>query len=408
MFNQTRQRVRIDIPDDADDQVRGAVTEIQTNAVAAAAPARLVDDPKCPHCVLVGLCLPDEHARLTDPDATDARLIAKDTASSPLYLTEPDTRLTKDGGRLVLKRRSETLQSARIIDVSHVIVFGNATVTSAAVRALTENGGSVAWCSFSGWPRSFAAPVRKTDARRRIAQVRCHLVGRPDICRAMLLGKLRNQRTVLRRLGGDAAAADLAVLRSSITSMERADDTASMLGIEGSGAKAYFNSFSAMLSNPVEAFDMNARDRRPPRDPVNALLSFTYSLLARDATVAVLTAGLDPYIGLLHRPGFARPALALDLMEEFRPIVADSAVIRAINNGEVREEDFVTSRSACALTVGGRRRFVAAYERRLTEEIRHPTFGYKVTYRRCLELQARFLAATLLGEIEAYRSLTTR
>lgn len=163
-----------------------------------------------------------------------------------------------------------------------------------------------------------------------------------------------------------------------------------------------------MLRRDLGPFHFDGRNRRPPRDPVNALLSFAYALLARDATVALVTAGLDPYIGLYHRPGFARPALALDLMEEFRPIVADSVVVRAINNGEVGAGDFIQSATATALTTAGRRRFVATYERRMADQLRHPVYGYTVSYRRCLELQARMLSSVLIGELPLYRPLTTR
>jgi CRISPR-associated protein Cas1 len=138
------------------------------------------------------------------------------------------------------------------------------------------------------------------------------------------------------------------------------------------------------------------------------MLSFAYALLAQDVTVAVVAAGLDPYVGILHRPGFARPALALDVMEEFSPLVADSTVVRAINNGEVSESDFVRSNAAVAFTTAGRRRFIASYKRRVREVIRHPVFDYRVSYRRCFELQARMLAAVLLDELPAYRPLTTR
>lgn len=316
--------------------------------------------------------------------------------------------LGRKAGRLELRRRGAVLESVRIIDVSHVVVFGNATVTSAAVRAITENGGTVAWCSWSGWPTAFAAPVRKTDARRRIAQHRAHLVGALEVCRGFVVGKLRNQRTLLRRLGDPSVGGAGKLLQSSIDAARRAPDVSSLLGAEGAGARGYWAAFATMLRGEVKEFDFSARNRRPPRDPVNALLSFAYALLARDATVALIAAGLDPYVGLFHRPGFARPALALDLMEEFRPVIADSVVVRAVNNGEITPSDFVVSRTGAALTGAGRRRFIASYERRLREEIRHPVFGYRASWRRCLELQARMLASVLLGELPEYRSLTTR
>ncbi len=407
-FDCVRRRVEIALPADLEQRVAAAVAEIRDNSSRGEAPPPLVDDPRCPHCVLVGLCLPDEHARERGTSATPARLIARDSAARPLHLLEPDVVLGKAGGRLELRRRGEKLDSVRLIDVMHVVVYGNATVTAAAVRALAETGGTITWCSTSGWPHATATPVRKSDARRRIAQHRAHLVGAVNFSRAFVIGKLRNQRTLLRRLGDPGIEGAGALLQSGIGAAQQAVDLAGLLGAEGAGGRGYFAAFGSMLKRDIGAFDFSGRNRRPPRDRVNALLSFAYAMLARDATVAVLTAGLDPYVGVFHQPRHARPALALDLMEEFRPLIADSAVIRAINNGEIDEGDFAVSPTAAALTTAGRRRFIASFERRMAEEIRHPVYGYRVSYRRSLELQARMLAAAMLGEIPAYRSLTTR
>src|SRR5262249_26070963 len=155
----------------------------------------------------------------------------------------------------------------------------------------------------------------------------------------------------------------------------------------------YFERFGELLrgGGPGGAFGFDERNRRPPRDPVNALLSFVYALLTKDAVTAAIAAGLDPYIGLYHRPGFGRPALALDLMEEMRPLVGDSTVLTAINNGEVGERDFVTRAGGVALTQQGRRKVIAAYERRMRTELKHPLFGYRTSYRRALEIQARLM-----------------
>lgn len=138
------------------------------------------------------------------------------------------------------------------------------------------------------------------------------------------------------------------------------------------------------------------------------MLSFAYALPVRDTTVACLAAGLDPQIGMLHRPRFGRPSLALDLAEEFRPLVGDSAVVMAVNNGELRPRDFVRRGGAVALTEAGRKRMVAAYEHRVAVTLDHPIYGYRVSYRRAMELQARQLAAVIDGQLDAYRALTTR
>jgi len=156
------------------------------------------------------------------------------------------------------------------------------------------------------------------------------------------------------------------------------------------------------------SFAFDQRNRRPPRDPVNALLSLTYSLLSKDCTVAAYAVGFDPYVGFLHQPRFGRPALALDLMEEFRPLVADSVVLSLINNRMVTPADFVWAGRSVNLKPAARKQVFLAYEKRMAAVITHPVFGYKVSYRRAVELQARLLAKCLTGEIEQYIPFMTR
>jgi CRISPR-associated protein Cas1 len=182
------------------------------------------------------------------------------------------------------------------------------------------------------------------------------------------------------------------------------------LGIEGSIARCYFAQFAAMLKpRDFDAkWDFDARNRRPPKDPVNAMLSFAYALLAKECTVALLSEGLDPYWGLYHRPRHGRPALALDLMEPFRPVVADSAVITAINTGMVRAADFVTAASGCAMKDSARKAFLRAYEARLDQLVTHPIFDYRCSWRSIIRLQARLLARWLRGDVPEFSSVVTR
>ncbi len=155
-------------------------------------------------------------------------------------------------------------------------------------------------------------------------------------------------------------------------------------------------------------FQFDGRNRRPPKDPVNALLSLGYALLSKDLTIIVTGVGFDPYLGFYHQPRYGRPALALDLMEEFRPLIVDSVVLSAINTGAVRPDDFLRRGGAVSLTPAGRSKFIRAYERRMDEEITHPVFDYRISYRRTLEVQARLLARYLGGEISEYPPFATR
>ena len=192
-----------------------------------------------------------------------------------------------------------------------------------------------------------------------------------------------------------------------------ARDAETLLGFEGAAAAQYFQAFPEMIKTVEQdrverVFDFMARNRRPPTDPVNALLSLAYSLLARTLTVTLSSIGFDPYLGFYHRPRFDRPALALDLMEPFRPLLADSAVLTALNNGEVKPGDFTVRANGVALTPEGRKRFIGVFERRLSQEVTHPRFGYRISYRRLLELEGRLLARHLLGELPDYTGFVTR
>jgi CRISPR-associated protein Cas1 len=202
---------------------------------------------------------------------------------------------------------------------------------------------------------------------------------------------------------------------------EEAGSLEELLGIEGNAARLYFGDLAGMIKTDEDdratgngtgleklPFDFEGRNRRPPRDPVNALLSLGYSLLAKDLTVACYAVGFDPYIGYYHQPRFGRPALALDLMEPFRPLIADSAVLTAINTGMVMPRDFVRVGGSVALTASGRKGFFRAYELRMDSLVTHPLFDYRVSYRRLLEIQARLLARVLEGEIGEYPVFTTR
>jgi len=342
--------------------------------------------------------------------AGPGRLIATDPAAAPLYVTAQGGRLSKRGGRAVLLEDGKEVQSKRIIDISHVAVFGNASIGSALLRELFDRGIPVLWLSYGGWlaGATIGMPPKNVELRQR--QYRAATLGAPEIAGAFVSGKIRNARTLLRRqakVRPEAALAQLASLAKKALSTRELD---SLLGVEGAAARIYFEHFPKLIRDDrlLDGFDFDGRSRRPPTDRLNALLSFGYSMLVKDTVSACLAAGLDPYAGLYHRPRFGRPALALDLAEEFRPLIGDSTVLTAVNNGEIDVGDFVERAGAVALTPQGRKRFIRTYERRMTTELKHPIFGYKASYRRTLEIQARLLAAKLSGDSPQYRPLITR
>jgi CRISPR-associated protein Cas1 len=220
--------------------------------------------------------------------------------------------------------------------------------------------------------------------------------------------KIHNQRVLLMRNGGapDSALRTLATLRDRAP---EATDMTSLLGVEGAAAALYFEHFSSMLKDHnAWAFDFQQRNRRPPRDPVNSLLSMGYSMLSKELAGVCHAVGLDPFLGFFHQPRYGRPALALDLMEEFRPLIADSVAISLLNRGELQVSDFICSANGCFLNQEGRRAFWESYFRRMDADVTHPQFGYQMSYRRMLEVQARQLWRFVRGEAAEYTGFTTR
>ena len=301
--------------------------------------------------------------------------------------------------------------------VRQVCVVGNVQVSTQALDVLAANEIPVSYLTGHGrFVGAFVPAVRKNVGLRE-AQFRkfADPVECLTLARAVVRAKLSNQRTLLMRsLRGDGdrgrdepAARDIGEL---LKRLDRAGTTDTVLGLEGQGAALYFGEFARFLRvhPPGRGFDFTARTRRPPKDPVNALLSFAYAMLAKDCFAAVCAVGFDPYKGFFHANRHGKPSLALDLMEEFRPVVADSVVLTLVNNEMLTPDDFLTWRDACHLTDAGRKAFFRAYEQRKATEVTHPVYGYKMTYARMLEVQARMLAAYVRGSVPAYTGFTVR
>jgi CRISPR-associated endonuclease Cas1 len=307
---------------------------------------------------------------------------------------------------LVIQTEESGETTARLIDTSHLVLVGAVDVTAPVLHELMRREIPVSWYSGSGWFLGHTVGTGHRNVELRTAQYRGSFD--PAVClrlaRGLVASKLRNCRTLLRRNTRENTSleASLGGLRRAVRAVGEAKTLGELLGVEGNGAAIYFAGFGAMLREngaDLPHFAFENRNRRPATDPVNAMLSFAYAMLVRELTATMTAVGFDPYRGFYHQPRYGRPALALDIMEPFRPILADSVVITAINNGEVKAGDFVRAGRACALTPSGRKKMIAAFERRLAQEITHPVFGYRLSYRRLLEVQARLLGRHLMGEI---------
>lgn len=412
-YAETRQRVRVELTDARLSWVHDVVADARGVAEAAAPPLPLVDSPKCVRCSLVGLCLPDEtNALLARRESPPRRLVPRDPDRRPVYVTEPGAFVGVRSGRLEVTLKKEKLASFRLLDISQLAVFGRVQVSTQALHECFAREIPVLWLSAGGWLHGHAIgqPPKHVELRRRQNSV--HALGGTGLAQQLIYGKILNCRTMLRRNARGDVSHVVDALRRLAHQAQAADNFSSLLGIEGTAARLYFGAFPAMLGEQAASiaaeFSQLGRNRRPPRDPLNALLSFCYSMLTKDLVAVTLGVGLDPYLGVYHRSRYGRPSLALDLAEEFRPLIADSVVVALLNRGEITSSDFIRRAGAVSLTPDGRRAVLRAYERRLDAEVTHPTFGYKISYRRVLDVQARLLAATIVGEITAYPPMVTR
>ena len=420
-FSASRERVKVLFDDELRAAARQAAAGLRLIATGAQMPPPLENSPKCPRCSLAPICLPDELHYLRTQQTPPRPLAVSQTPALPMYVQARGAKVSKKGEVLEVSVDDEKVASARLMDISQLVLQGGIYLTGPAQHELMAREVPVTWLSHGGWFLGHTVGLGHKNVELRTAQFRASFDERHclRLARDIVAAKIRNQRTLLRRnwKAGDVPERLLAEFRQDIDAAERARDLPQLLGVEGNAAARYFREFSRMLSAPQGAgdgasdewrFDFERRTRRPPTDPVNALLSYAYSLLARSMAVTLTAVGFDTYRGFYHQSRYGRPALALDVMEPFRPLIADSVVLMAINNGEVGTDDFVRAGGAVNLNERGRRAFIAAFERRMSQEITHPIFGYSAQYRQILELQCRLLGRHLLGEIDRYPNFTTR
>ena len=366
---------------------------------------------------MVSICLPDEVNALGGSDLAPRPIAVPADEALPLVVQSQRARVSREGDTLKIADEEQGDTTVRLIEVSDVALFGNVAITSPALAALMGAGDPrdlpQPWAAGSGaWPTDSATATQRFARRSTGTSFDDGACLR--FARDLVSAKIVNQRTILRRnWRGDRNSRKEALdrLAAARRSAARAPALAELRGIEGDAAAVYFRAFAGLLVPPgadsgndgsgLPPFRFDTRSRRPPTDPVNAMLSLAYAMLTRHLTVTLASVGLDPYRGLFHAPRHGRPALALDLMEPFRPIVADSVVLAAVNTGEISASDFISGATGTALTPGGRRRFVSAFERRLSQETTHPLFGYRLSMRRLLTVQARLLSRHLLGELPA-------
>ena len=394
-------------------------------------PPPLDNSPKCVRCSLAPVCLPDETNNLivveektekSDNIGTIRRIQVPRDDKRALYLNTQGAYVGRSSQVIQMKIKGKVIEEARIGSINHIALFGNIQLSTQAIQSLCYANIPITYFSIGGFFYGLTRGLHQKNVFLRIQQFRkianerqCLLMARQFVS-----GKIHNQRTLLRRNHVEAPPDTLERLKHFSKSALRADNLDTLLGIEGSAAALYFKHYSGMIKirefpdsdsedlKIMSKFNFNHRNRRPPKDPVNALLSLSYSILAKDCAIAAHAVGLDPYIGFYHQPRYGRAALALDLMEEFRPLIADSTVLLAINNGVVTPKDFISVADSVNLNQNGRKKFFHVYEQRINHLMTHPVFKYKLSYRRVIELQFRILARVIEDQIPEYIPIKNR
>jgi CRISPR-associated protein Cas1 len=330
-----------------------------------------------------------------------------------VYVAENDAFIGKTDERLTVKAEKKTLLDVPLIKVDGVVVLGRATVSPAVINELLERHIALTFLTENGRYLGRIEPEMTKNLFIRKAQwlaagetpQAIHLV------RGFVRGKLKNYRQHLLRAQRESSleiSSHITRLEQAIAPIEQTNKIASLRGLEGAGSAAYFGCFQQLIKN--SEFKFSSRNRRPPTDPVNSLLSFGYSLLRHDVQSAINIVGFDPYLGYLHTERYGRPSLALDVMEEFRPLVIDAMVLSLINKRSLTPADFISEplSQAVELTKEGRRTFLTAYQQKKLSSFKHPVMGQKCSYQEAFEIQVRLLGKYLMGEIDKYPPLVLK
>jgi CRISPR-associated protein Cas1 len=421
-FIRSKERVPVKFDAALMDRAKSLLAELRSTIERGEIPPPLRASARCDRCSLAGVCLPDEVNLLREMEAETAlkgkpeeekirMLLACRDDQVPVYVVGQGKTVRKRGERLEVWSYEEgKVSEARIREISKVCLYGGAEITTPAMVELMQRNVPVLHFSHGGWFLGICQGMSHKNVLLRIKQF--SWAGDEEkslsIARKIVAAKIENSRIRLRRYDPEGRSQVLESLASLAKDAENASSRQSLLGIEGAAAAAYFSRFSSLLKADPGDFSFEGRNKRPPRDPVNSVLSYLYGVLTKELFTTVQAAGFEPYLGFYHQPRYGRPALALDMMEEFRPVIADATALLLFNNEELTAKDFIKSGIGISIMPEAKRKVIAAYEHRMQTEVTHPIFGYKVSYRRVLEVQSRLLARVLSGELKEYPAFISR
>ena len=331
-----------------------------------------------------------------------------------VYVTQEDTFIGKVDERLNVRFEKKTILDVPLLKVDGVVVMGRASISPAAIAQLVHNKIPLTFLTVNGKYIARLEPEMNKNIFLRSAQWKAagESIQAIHVTKAFVRGKLKNYRKSLlktqRNYPDIHVSKGISQLENSLVSLQKATTIDSIRGCEGAGSAAYFSCFNSFIR--VDDFSFNSRNRRPPTDPVNSLLSLGYSLLRHDIQGALNIVGFDPYLGYLHTERYGRPSLALDLMEEFRPLIVDSLVLGAINRKIFKPSDFQTEpiSNAVSLTKEKLHEFLRLYQEKKLTKFTHPVLKIKKSYQETFEIQARLLGKYLMGETDKYPPLIVK
>ncbi len=406
--NQNSSRHLVEITTELRTQLAAQITTLFEMVRSGTLPKIIDDLDRCSRCPFAALCHPDE----VGPQEGKPIWVSDDV-KRPMYVTGADLSINKVGGRFEVRRREEVIDDVKAIELSQLNLYGGVRISTQTVSELLKRDVPILYFSAGGWFNGITTSSLSGRIDLRIRQFHRFQYGDLELAKSVVSAKVRNYRTLLKRNSVTVGSSVLKRLKEIYSrTIFDCSEFQTLLGLEGIAAKIYFENFASMIKYRDDGysstFDFQGRNRRPPLDPINSMLSYAYAVLIKDIFVELLGVGFDPFLGFYHKPRFGRPALALDLAEEFRPLVADSIVLTLINKRMVDDEDFLIHPRGVTLTSSGKKKLLMAYQSRLNSEVIHKELGYRITYKRALEAQARILAAVLVGDRDGYTPFITR
>jgi len=407
-----RKRVPVLLTDELFSKVINTLTAARNTAASGVCPEPLSDRGRCVYCSAYPVCLPGESRYWANPGSETPKELEPPNAEKGegevLVVQDARAFVGKHGDEVRVTKEGEIVSKIPIHQLRSIYLYGPVQLSAQLAQECLEENIDISYFASSGRFLGLLRGLPASGIDARVGQYRTFQDPKIKLglAKEVVRGKIHNQRVMLMR-NGEVTEAILGRLKALRDKAKDAATETELLGMEGEAASLYFSEFASMVKSAD--FDFKNRNRRPPKDPINAILSLGYSILAKELSGVCHTVGLDPFFGFYHHPRYGRPALALDLMEEFRPLTADSLAVSLINRGEVdAKSDFIFSSEGCALNESGRRAFWQGWFRRLDTEVTHPVFGYQMSYRRMFEIQARQLWRFVRGEAAGYTAFTTR